>query len=162
MVCNAEEHGPQLAKSEDDRITRVGRVLRKCRLDELPQLWNIFKGDMAVVGPRPDRPELAEKYEEEMPEFAFRLRVKAGLTGYAQVIGLYDTTPYDKLKMDLMYIEKYSLLLDLQILLMTIKTALFPGESNEELHEQTHIPVQKHVAEPEAAASEEKKENKSS
>ena len=159
MVCNAEEHGPQLAKSEDDRITRVGRVLRKCRLDELPQLWNIFKGDMAVVGPRPERPELAE---EEMPEFAFRLRVKAGLTGYAQVIGLYDTTPYDKLKMDLMYIEKYSLLLDLQILLMTIKTALFPGESNEELHEQTHIPVQKHVAEPEAAASEEKKENKSS
>lgn len=162
MVCNAEEHGPQLAKSEDDRITRVGKVLRKCRLDELPQLWNIFKGDMAVVGPRPERPELAEKYEEEMPEFAFRLRVKAGLTGYAQVIGLYDTTPYDKLKMDLMYIEKYSLLLDLQILLMTIKTALFPGESNEELHEQTHIPVQKHVAEPEAAASEEKKENKSS
>ena len=117
---------------------------------------------MAVVGPRPERPELAEKYEEEMPEFAFRLRVKAGLTGYAQVIGLYDTTPYDKLKMDLMYIEKYSLLLDLQILLMTIKTALFPGESNEELHEQTHIPVQKHVAEPEATASEEKKENKSS
>lgn len=112
---------------------------------------------MAVVGPRPERPELAEKYEEEMPEFAFRLRVKAGLTGYAQVIGLYDTTPYDKLKMDLMYIEKYSLLLDLQILLMTIKTALFPGESNEELHEQTHIPVQKHVAEPEAAASEEKR-----
>ena len=111
---------------------------------------------------RSERPELAEKYEEEMPEFAFRLRVKAGLTGYAQVIGLYDTTPYDKLKMDLMYIEKYSLLLDLQILLMTIKTALFPGESNEELHEQTHIPVQKHVAEPEAAASEEKKENKSS
>lgn len=145
MVCNAESDGPQLAKTEDHRITRVGKVLRKCRLDELPQLWNILKGDMSVVGPRPERPELAEEYEKQMPEFSFRLRVKAGLTGYAQVIGLYDTTPYDKLKMDLMYIEKYSLLLDMQILLMTIKTALFPGQSNETLHEQTHIPVQKHM-----------------
>ena len=145
MVCNAEADGPQLAKTEDDRITRVGKILRKCRLDELPQLWNILMGDMSVVGPRPERPELAEEYEKQMPEFSFRLRVKAGLTGYAQVIGLYDTTPYDKLKMDLMYIEKYSLLLDLQILLMTIKTALFPGQSNETLHEQTHIPMQKHT-----------------
>lgn len=105
---------------------------------------------------------LAEKYEEEMPGICISSASKGRFDGICTSYGLYDTTPYDKLKMDLMYIEKYSLLLDLQILLMTIKTALFPGESNEELHEQTHIPVQKHVAEPEAAASEEKKENKSS
>ncbi|MGN0584012.1 MAG: sugar transferase, partial [Ruminococcus sp.] len=123
---------------DDSRITRVGKILRKCRLDELPQILNILKGDMSVVGPRPERPELARKYEEDMPEFDFRLHVKAGLTGYAQVTGLYDTLPYDKLKMDLMYIEQYSLLLDLRIIMMTIKTMIFPGESNEEarLHEQ--------------------------
>lgn len=131
MVQNAEEHGPQLATEDDDRITRVGRFLRKCRLDEIPQILNILKGDMSVVGPRPERPELAHEYEQNMPEFDFRLRVKAGLTGYAQVTGLYDTTPYDKLKMDLMYIEQYSLLLDLRIIMMTIKTVIFPGESNE-------------------------------
>ena len=138
MIPNAEEHGPQLATESDNRITKVGSVLRKCRLDEVPQLLNILKGDMSVVGPRPERPELAKQYEESMPEFDFRLRVKAGLTGYAQVTGLYDTVPYDKLKMDLMYIEQYSLLLDLRIIMMTLKIALFPGESNEEarLHEQ--------------------------
>ncbi len=132
MVQNAEKHGPQLATEDDSRITKVGRFLRKCRLDEIPQLLNILKGDMSVVGPRPERPELAHEYEQEMPEFDFRLRVKAGLTGYAQVTGLYDTTPYDKLKMDMMYIEQYSLLLDLRIIMMTIKTVIFPGESNEE------------------------------
>lgn len=138
MVQNAEENGPQLATESDSRITKVGRFLRKCRLDELPQLLNIIKGDMSVVGPRPERPELAREYEQEMPEFDFRLRVKAGLTGYAQVTGLYDTTPYDKLKMDMMYIEQYSMLLDLRIIMMTIKTVIFPGESNEEArqHEQ--------------------------
>lgn len=149
MICDAEAAGgPQLAKTEDARVTRVGKWLRKCRLDEIPQLWNIFKGEMSVVGPRPERPELAAEYEKQMPEFSFRLQVKAGLTGYAQVVGLYDTTPYDKLKMDLMYIENYSLLLDLQILLMTVKTALFPSASNETLHEQTHIPVQIHTVPP--------------
>ena len=132
MVVNAEKAGPQLAKENDSRITRVGRILRKCRLDELPQLINILRGDMSVVGPRPERPELAEEYEKTMPEFEFRLQVKAGLTGYAQVTGLYDTLPYDKLKMDLMYIENYSIFLDLRIILMTLKTALFPGETNEE------------------------------
>jgi exopolysaccharide biosynthesis polyprenyl glycosylphosphotransferase len=138
MVVDAEKNGPQLATESDSRITKVGRFLRKCRLDEIPQILNILKGDMSVVGPRPERPELARKYEQEMPEFDFRLRVKAGLTGYAQVTGLYDTTPYDKLKMDLMYIEQYSLLLDMRIIMMTIKTVLFPGESNEEArqHEQ--------------------------
>ena len=132
MVVNAEKAGPQLAKENDSRITRVGRILRKCRLDELPQLINILRGDMSGVGPRPERPELAEEYEKTMPEFEFRLQVKAGLTGYAQVTGLYDTLPYDKLKMDLMYIENYSIFLDLRIILMTLKTALFPGETNEE------------------------------
>ena len=108
MIADAEKDGvPRLATDKDSRVTRVGKFLRKCRLDELPQLINILKGDMSIVGPRPERPELTEKYEREMPEFKFRLKVKAGLTGYAQVTGVYDTTPYDKLKMDLMYIEKY-------------------------------------------------------
>ncbi len=132
MVVDAEKHGPQLATEDDERITKTGRFLRKCRLDELPQLINILKGEMSVVGPRPERPELAEQYEKTMPEFEFRLQVKAGLTGYAQVTGLYDTLPYDKLKMDLMYIENYSIFLDLRIILMTLKTALFPSETNEE------------------------------
>lgn len=138
MIPNAEQNGAQLATDNDSRITKVGRILRKFRLDEIPQILNILKGDMSVVGPRPERPELAHKYEKDIPEFDFRLRVKAGLTGYAQVTGLYDTSPYDKLKMDMMYIEQYSLLLDLRIIMMTIKTMIFPGESNEETkrHEQ--------------------------
>ncbi len=138
MIPDAEKNGAQLATEDDERITKIGRFLRKCRLDEIPQILNILKGDMSVVGPRPERPELAHQYEQDMPEFDFRLRVKAGLTGYAQVTGLYDTSPYDKLKMDMMYIEQYSLLLDLRIIMMTIKTMIFPGESNEEakLHEQ--------------------------
>ena len=132
MVVNAEKSGvPMLASENDPRITPVGRFLRKTRLDELPQLLNILKGDMSVVGPRPERPELTEEYKKDMPEFEFRLKVKAGLTGYAQVTGVYDTTPYDKLKMDLMYIENYSMRMDLQIILMTLKTMLFPGKTNE-------------------------------
>ena len=131
MIVDAEKNsGPQLASDDDPRITPVGRFLRKTRLDELPQLLNILKGEMSVVGPRPERPEITEEYKKEMPEFGFRLKVKAGLTGYAQVTGVYDTSPYDKLKMDLMYIENYSIRMDLQIILMTLKTMLFPGSSN--------------------------------
>ena len=117
---------------DDDRITKTGRFIRKYRIDELPQLINILRGDMSLVGPRPERPELTEKYSEKYPEFRYRLQVKAGLTGYAQVIGTYDTEPLDKLKMDLMYIEQYSFLLDIQILMMTVKTAFFPPETNAE------------------------------
>lgn len=133
MVEDAEKGGIKLATDSDPRITRVGRFLRKTRLDEIPQFFNILKGDMSLVGPRPERPELTEKYEKDMPEFKFRLKVKAGLTGYAQVLGVYDTTPLDKLKMDLMYIERHSIALDLRILLMTIKTMFSPGESNEKI-----------------------------
>ena len=131
MIVDAEKNsGPQLASDDDPRITPVGKFLRKTRLDELPQLLNILKGEMSVVGPRPERPEMTEEYKKEMPEFGFRLKVKAGLTGYAQVTGVYDTSPYDKLKMDLMYIENYSIRMDLQIILMTLKTMLFPGKTN--------------------------------
>lgn len=133
MIRDAEKNGvPMLATNTDSRITRVGKILRKCRVDETPQIINILKGDMSVVGPRPERPELTKKYEKVMPEFRYRLKVKAGLTGYAQVTGVYDTTPYDKLKMDLMYIERYSMVMDLRLILMTVKTVLFPGKMNSE------------------------------
>lgn len=130
MIPDAEKNGIKLASENDDRITPVGKILRKFRIDEFPQLFNILKGDMSVVGPRPERPELTELYNKDMPEFAFRLKVKAGLTGYAQVTGVYDTSPADKLKMDLMYIENYSFRMDLQIILMTIKTMFFPAKNN--------------------------------
>lgn len=125
MKENAESDGiPRLAAQNDQRITKVGAVIRRLRLDELPQLINIIKGDMSVVGPRPERPEIASLYEQTMPEFCYRLKVKAGLTGYAQVLGRYNTIAYDKLKLDLMYIQDYSFLLDLKIIFMTIKILL--------------------------------------
>lgn len=135
MIIDAEkENGAVLAKKGDERITKVGKIIRKIRFDELPQLFNIFSGDMSVVGPRPERPEIAKEYEESMEEFSYRLKVKAGLTGYAQVIGKYNTTPYDKLKMDLMYINNYSLLMDIKLILMTVKI-LFVSESTEGINE---------------------------
>ena len=130
MVVDAEkETGARLAQEHDSRITPVGRIIRKIRFDELPQLFNIFRGDMSVVGPRPERPEIAQQYRETMPEFDFRLKVKAGLTLYAQVMCKYNTTPYDKLKLDLMYIENYSILLDIKLILMTIKVLLIPSST---------------------------------
>ncbi len=127
MVVNAEKKsGATLAKKDDKRITPVGKIIRKIRFDELPQLFNILKGDMSFVGPRPERPEIAKKYEKTMPEFKYRLKVKAGLTGYAQVLGKYNTTPYDKLKLDLMYIERQSLSLDMSIIFSTMKIVLTP------------------------------------
>lgn len=122
MIQNAEEKsGARLASENDDRILPVGHFLRRTRLDELPQLLNIWKGEMSLVGPRPERPELAAEIEREIPEFCYRLKMKAGLTGYAQVYGKYNTTAYDKLKLDLTYIRNYSLLLDLKLILMTPK-----------------------------------------
>lgn len=130
MIVNAEKNGAQLAKEHDSRITPVGAVIRKYRLDELPQIFNILKGDMSFVGPRPERPEIASKYINEIPQFNYRLNVKAGLTGYAQVYGRYNTTPKDKLKLDLFYISKFSLLLDLELLFKTFQI-LFEKESTE-------------------------------
>ena len=102
-------------------ITKTGAFLRRTSLDELPQLFNVFKGDMSLVGPRPERESIMLEYEKELPEFYYRLKVKAGLTGYAQVYGKYNTTPYDKLKLDLFYIENYSFLLDIKLIFMTVK-----------------------------------------
>lgn len=139
MIVDAEKKGGvQLAKEHDERITPVGRVIRAARIDELPQLFNILKGDMSFVGPRPERPELIKEYSQKMPEFVFRMRVKAGLTGYAQVYGKYNTTPYDKLKLDLFYIENYSFWTDMKLILMTVKTIFKPASTEGIEQEQTN------------------------
>ena len=130
MIVDAEKHGFKPCTENDSRITKVGNIIRKTRMDELPQLINILKGDMSFVGPRPERIEHVEQYTKELPEFAYRMRVKGGLTGYAQIYGKYNTTAYDKLKLDLMYIEHQSLLLDLKMILLTLKIIFIP-ESTE-------------------------------
>lgn len=131
MKVDAEKDGvARLASKNDSRITPVGKFIRATRIDELPQLLNILRGDMSFIGPRPERPEIIDQYLEEMPEFAFRMKVKAGLAGYAQVYGKYNTTPYDKLKLDLTYIEQYSVWLDLKLMLLTLKILIKP-ESTE-------------------------------
>ena len=135
MRVNAEKDGvARLAGENDDRITKVGKILRATRLAELPQVLNILKGEMSMVGPRPERPEIAAEYEKEIPEFKMRLKVKAGLTGYAQIYGRYNTTPYDKLKLDLTYIRNYSFFRDLQLIFMTPKI-MFMKESTEGVKE---------------------------
>jgi len=138
MRTDAEKDGvARLAKKNDDRITPIGKVIRKCRIDELPQLINILKGDMSFIGPRPERPEIIRQYIELMPEFAYRTKVKAGLAGFAQVYGKYNTSPYDKLKLDLIYIEHYSVWLDLKLMLLTLKVLFWPdsteGVENEQI-----------------------------
>lgn len=131
MIVDAEKDGrSHPAREKDDRITKVGRFIRATRIDELPQLINILKGDMSIVGPRPERVEHIAKYTADIPEFSFRSKVKGGLTGYAQVYGKYNTTALDKLKLDLVYIMNYSILLDFQIIMETIKV-LFQKESTE-------------------------------
>lgn len=138
MVVDAEKYaGAVLATDNDPRITRVGRIIRPFRLDELPQLINILKGDMSIVGPRPERKVIADEYCKDIPEFAYRLKVRGGLTGYAQIYGKYNTSAYDKLRLDLMYIENYSLLLDIKLIFMTGRV-LFSKESTEgfEMQEQ--------------------------
>lgn len=125
MVENAESDGvAKLASVGDARITPFGKFIRATRIDELPQLFNVIRGEMSFVGPRPERPEIIREYMESMPEFEFRMRVKAGLTGFAQIYGKYNTIPYDKLKLDLFYIENYSLWLDIKLFLMTVKIVL--------------------------------------
>lgn len=136
MVVNAEKQGTVIPCTDHDlRITKVGSIIRRFRIDELPQIFNILKGDMSVVGPRPERVEHVKKYCEEVPEFAYRMRVKGGLTGYAQIFGKYNTSAYDKLKLDLMYIENQSFLLDLKMIMLTVKT-LFIAESTEGFEEE--------------------------
>lgn len=131
MIVDAEKDGaPHPAEEKDPRITPVGRVLRATRLDELPQLIDILVGNMSIVGPRPERVEHIRQYTEDIPEFQYRLKIKGGLTGYAQLYGKYNTTPYDKLQLDLMYIQKYSFLLDIRLILMTVKI-MFMKESTE-------------------------------
>ena len=134
MHEDAEKYGAQLTVDNDPRITKVGHFIRRCRIDELPQLINIIRGDMSIVGPRPERIENYELYEKEIPEFKYRTKVKAGLTGYAQVYGKYNTTAYDKLRLDLMYIENYSIILDIKLVLMTFRT-LFQKESTQGFEE---------------------------
>jgi exopolysaccharide biosynthesis polyprenyl glycosylphosphotransferase len=136
MIVNAEKPhgGARLATEDDPRITPIGRFIRATRIDEIPQFFNVLRGDMSIVGPRPERPEIVLQYEKEIPEFSFRMHVKAGLTGYSQVYGKYNTTNLDKLKLDLIYTMKASLLLDLKLILQTIKV-IFQKESTEGLEE---------------------------
>ena len=130
MIVDADKYKKRLASQNDDRITKVGRVLRKLRIDELPQFINILKGEMSVVGPRPEQAEITEKYIEVLPEFRYRLKVKAGLTGLAQIQGKYNTTPRDKLMLDLLYIEQYSVWVDFKLIFQTLKV-LFKSDSTE-------------------------------
>lgn len=149
MIVDAEKNGASVPATErDPRITPVGNIIRKLRIDELPQLLNILKGEMSLVGPRPERVEHVHLYSESIPEFAYRMKVKGGLTGYAQVYGKYNTTAYDKLKMDLMYIQNYSVLLDIEILFKTIKI-LFEKESTEGFSNEVSAAMEQQTAEEE-------------
>ena len=131
MIVDAEKHqGAVLATDRDPRITKVGRFIRATRLDELPQLLNILKGDMSIVGPRPERKVLADEISRTVPEFDFRLKIRGGLTGYAQIFGKYNTSSYDKLRLDLMYIENYSLLMDIRLIILTLRI-IFSKDSTE-------------------------------
>lgn len=126
MKDDAEKNGAQWAERDDPRVTKVGKFIRKTRIDELPQLWNVLKGDMSLIGPRPERPMFTAQFNNQIPVFVERLIVKPGLTGWAQVNGGYDITPREKLKYDLYYINNMNLLLDLKIILLTIKV-VFTG-----------------------------------
>jgi exopolysaccharide biosynthesis polyprenyl glycosylphosphotransferase len=124
MRTDAEKNGPQWAEKNDPRVTRVGRFIRKTRIDELPQLINILRGDMSLIGPRPERPCFTEQFAREIPGFKNRLTVKPGLTGWAQVNGGYEATPREKFEMDMYYIRNQSLALDMKILLRTVWVVL--------------------------------------
>ena len=131
MVQDAErDTGPVLTWEGDPRITKVGRILRRMRLDELPQLINVLRGDMSFVGPRPERPFFVDQFSDRIPDYRYRLQVKPGITGLAQIEGRYSTNPEDKLKYDLYYMRSFSFVLDLQIMLRTLKVALTPDRAN--------------------------------
>lgn len=131
MIVDAEKYaGAVLATEDDPRITKVGKFIRATRIDELPQLINILKGDMSIVGPRPERRVIAEEYYKDLPEFIYRLKVRGGLTGYAQIYGKYNTNPYDKLRLDLMYVENYSLMMDIKLIILTLRI-IFSKDSTE-------------------------------
>jgi exopolysaccharide biosynthesis polyprenyl glycosylphosphotransferase len=135
MKMNAEKlSGPVLATDKDPRITGIGRFIRATRLDELPQIFNIIKGDMSIVGPRPERPFYVDKFEKEIPDYKYRTAVKAGLTGLAQVLGKYNTLPEDKVRYDIIYIKNYSILLDIKLIFQTVKI-IFMKESTEGVKE---------------------------
>lgn len=142
MIIESERRGARLASAHDNRITPVGRVIRRLHFDELPQLFNVLVGDMSFVGPRPEREEITEEYERSIPQFRFRLKMKAGLTGYAQVYGKYNTVPYDKLKLDLTYIENYSLWLDIKLMMLTVKI-LFQKEKSEGIDDSQKTALKK-------------------
>jgi len=135
MRIDAEEmSGPVLAQAEDPRVTKVGKYIRSLRIDELPQLFNVLKGDMSLVGPRPERPFFVEQFNKQNPYYYLRHSVRAGITGYAQVYGKYSTDFNSKLKFDLLYIKNYSTMLDIQILFQTIKI-LFDKVSSQGVEE---------------------------
>ena len=141
MIVDAEKNGMSIpATGKDPRITKVGNVIRPTRIDELPQLINILKGDMSIVGPRPERTEHVKAYTEKVPEFELRNKVRGGLTGYAQIYGRYNTSAYDKLRLDLMYIENYSLFLDIKLIFMTLQI-IFKKESTEGFEKQEELKV---------------------
>ena len=153
MRVDAEKDGrARLSAVNDDRITPIGHFIRKVRIDELPQLFNILKGEMSFIGPRPERPEIIAQYVEEMPEFTYRMKVKAGLAGYAQVYGKYNTTPYDKLKLDLTYIQNYSIFLDLKLMLLTLKIVFTPEATEGVAEGQTTAQAVKPEAEKDTSA----------
>ena len=136
MIVDAEKYaGAVLATENDPRITKVGKFIRATRLDEIPQILNILKGDMSIVGPRPERKVIADEYCKDIPEFAYRLKVRGGLTGYAQIYGKYNTSAYDKLRLDLMYIENYSFMLDIKLIILTLRI-IFSKESTEGIDKQ--------------------------
>jgi exopolysaccharide biosynthesis polyprenyl glycosylphosphotransferase len=124
MKVDAENNGAQWAEKDDPRVTKIGKFIRRTRIDELPQLWNVLVGDMSLIGPRPERPMFTAQFNEEIPGFVKRLKVRPGITGWAQVNGGYDITPKEKFVLDCYYIDNLSFLLDLKIFLKTIKVVL--------------------------------------
>ena len=135
MQVDAEKDGPRLAGKNDSRITKMGKIIRNLHFDELPQIVNVLRGEMSMVGPRPERREFIDEYAKIIPEFKERLKVRGGLTGYAQIYGKYNTGPEDKIKYDLIYIYQYSLRMDIRLLFLTVRI-LFQKENTEGVEEK--------------------------